>query len=222
MSNSKILTSMLAASVGLLAQAPEKGLTFDVEGHATFALPSLTKVTHQRLGGGLGVGVMLPTPWGNDGVRGARIALNANSFPGSMGKTAKTSLRNYQLTGDIYFNTWVPKLSWLLGASLNRWSATNSGSETWIVHPTSSSYAKPLDCFMVRPQEAKGYRGGLRVGFSLEVNRHLSAEAVFQQTELTQRPLEKFPSTTPVIGGRYGETYPVTPSWIQVGARYSF
>lgn len=212
-----MIVCTIAAAFLSAQEHPGSGIRFDAECRLTFALPSLTKVTNQRLGGGVGVGVLLPSPFPKEQCEGFRVGLNANAFPGTLRYTAKTSLKDTQLTLDAVFPCWWKGTSWFLGFSANRYSASNSGSETWRNNPLNSSYSTPVDTFSVRSKDTKGVRGGLRLGFVGRLSSHLSATIVFQQTELTQRMWEYMETT-----GRYTEAYPVNPSWIETGLRYTF
>jgi hypothetical protein len=219
MFTSKLLFVGLGAAAGLAAQqAPSDPIRFDVEGRLTWALSSLTKVTDRRMGEGLGIGVMLPTPFPKDQCLGIRLGLNANTFPGTMRQTAKTSLRNVQFTSDICFPSWWQGTSWFLGLSGNRYSATNSGTETYVKDPVNRGYMLPIDTFMVRSKDTKGVRAGFRCGFTARLSSHLDAVLTFQQTELTQRIMEPYDAN----GYTYTESLPVNPAWIETAIRFTF
>lgn len=216
---SKLTLACLGIAAALTAQeTPSAPIRFDAEAHMTWALSSLTKVTDQRMGQGLGIGVTLPSPFSAAQCSGFRLGLAANRFPGKLRQTAQTSLKNVQFTADVLFPSWWKDTVWFLGISANRYSATNSGHETWVVDPVGGYYMYPVDTFSVRSKDTKGVRGGLRFGFETRFSRHLSATLVFQQTELTQRITEPVDSDS----GLYSESYPVNPSWIETGIRYTF
>lgn len=139
----------------------------------------------------------------------------------------KTSLTLAQLHGDVFITTPLPELQAFVGLSLNSYSAKKSGNEVPGVPAqglgqTDESYeaqisafheATTLDAknhFAVR--DAKGLKLGLRLGLTYAFSKHMSAELLLQQTELSGKDLED-----PLV-----RQAGINPAWVELGIRWHF
>ena len=120
--------------------------------------------------------------------------------------------------------TSIPALRGIVGLSLNKYSAKFEGVEIANIDQNVlgvGSNGQPIttvDDHRTEPEhhfpirDTGGLKGGFRLGFEYSFNKSLSADVIFQQTELagqnTSDPVQR-------AGG-------VNPSWLQVGVHYSF
>ena len=133
----------------------------------------------------------------------ARLSFGAGLMPGKELNGLKTSLSLLQLSGDILINTDIQGLRGVVGLSLNKYSATFSGAESPSVFDVDHHF--PF-------HDAKGIKGGMRLGLEYAFQKHWTAEVLLQATELAGRQ-----RNDALI--RKGA---INPGWLQIGARYSF
>ena len=139
----------------------------------------------------------------------------------------KTSLTLAQLHGDIFITTAIPELQAFVGLSLNSYSAKKTGTEVpgvpaQAAGQSDESYEAQVSAFHEATmldgknhfavRDAKGLKLGLRLGVSYSFSKHMSAELLLQQTELSGKDLED-----PLV--RQGG---INPAWIEVGVRWHF
>ncbi len=196
--NKLIRTSLLGLVVlPLAAQTPG----FSVAGGPILGFESLKKATNNTLAFQIGadytghdLGSDIP----------ARAGLALASMPGKDWNGLKTSLLLTQLHGDILLP--LPRIHGygILGASLNTWSMSKSGTED-TEDPLDRDHHFPI-------RDAKGLKLGLRVGVGFNLTRNLALEAVIQQTELAGKDLED-----PLV--RQGG---INPGWLNLDIRFSF
>ncbi|MDP2877249.1 MAG: hypothetical protein Q8O00_13765, partial [Holophaga sp.] len=174
-----------------------QGTGFSIGGGLLVGNDSLKKATNGSTGFHLGadytVGTQLPV----------RFGFTLASMPGSAVNGLKTSLTLVQAHSDMVIETPAPALKALVGLSLNSYSMSRTGVE--------STDALDVDHhFPVR--DVSGIKLGLRLGMSYAFTKQLSAEVVFQQTELAGKDLED-----PMVrrGG-------INPSWFELGVRWHF
>ncbi len=124
-------------------------------------------------------------------------------MPGKDLNGLKTSLTLVQLAGDLLVDTRVQGLRGVLGLSVNSYTARFSGQESPSVYDVDHHF--PF-------HDAKGLKGGLRVGLEYAFNRRWTGQALFQTTELAGR--DRY---DPLIrrGG-------INPGWLEFGFRYQF
>lgn len=218
---------LLCVAPGLRAQAPAIRPSVGVSG--LLALDGLQKATHRSSGLAVDVAATLPLP----GTRAdGRLSLGFHDMPGSMHGTARTSLRNLQLAGDILLGTGKGRV--LLGLSANRYTAWNEGHETFayipvviqtLPTPKTEYNIVPVDCWEVTSEGARGVKLGLRLGYERTLADHWSLTALFQVTELSGGEFVPDASLSVPSGAqKYSRVNrgPVNPSWLQVGVRYHF
>jgi len=133
----------------------------------------------------------------------ARITFGVGFMPGKERNGLKTSLTLLQLAGDILVQTDVPGLRGVFGLSINSYSAKFSGLESPAVFDAEHHF--PF-------RDAKGLKGGLRLGVEYAFSTRWSGQALLQATELAGR--QRY---DPLIrkGG-------INPAWLELGARYKF
>ncbi len=180
----------------LAAQSP--GLS--VAGGVVVANDALKKVTNNSTGFVLGADWGAHV-WGTD--LAARIGFLGGSFPGAEKNQLKTSLTLLQAHGDLVIPTGHPTLTGLVGLSFNSYSMSRTGVESQI--PEDVDHHFPI-------RDAKGLKLGLRLGLNLAISKQLSAELMFQQTELAGKDL-----MDPLV--RQGG---VNPSWLELDLRWHF
>lgn len=133
----------------------------------------------------------------------ARLSLSLGSMPGSEINGLKTSLTLVQLSGDLLIPTDIPHLRGIFGLSLNKYTASLSGTES----------QASLDVDHHFPfHDVDGVKGGLRVGAEYTFARQLTAQVLLQATELAGRQRN---DSLIRKGG-------LNPAWIQCGVRYTF
>lgn len=181
---------------------------FDVTAGTSLALDGLKKVTHNsasyHLGGGMKwTAAATETP--------LRLGVTYQLMPGKDFGTVKSSLKAFQVHLDAYLATASPRYAFKFGVSANRFTVDNQGTESWIKDGRNPSGFSPEYVFAL--DDTKGVKLGLRFGVDIQLAKAWSAEVLFQATELGGGAVK--PGNKPNLGG-------VNPSWIQVGARYSF
>lgn len=133
-----------------------------------------------------------------------RVTASYFSMPGKAKSNGlKTSLGLFQVAGDIVFPTGVESLNGVVGATLNKYSVSNSGVES--VDPNDATNHYPV-------QDGAGIKGGFRLGVEYTFTKVIKGELLLQQTELggqnANDPVKR-------AGG-------CNPAWLQLGVRYSF
>jgi len=133
-----------------------------------------------------------------------RFTASLSSMPGkSRDNGLKTSLSLFQVSADLVFPVGVEGLSGVFGVSLNKFSVSNTGTES----VTTSDVANHFPV-----KDGAGIKGGFRIGAEYAITKNVKAELVLQQTELGGQngadPVKR-------AGG-------VNPSWLNLGVRYSF
>lgn len=133
----------------------------------------------------------------------ARVSLGVGLMPGKDLRGLKTSLTLFQLAGDVLVETEVQGLRGVLGLSVNSYSARFSGYENPAVFDADHHF--PF-------RDAKGLKGGLRIGMEYEFSQRWVGQALLQATELAGR--QRY---DPLIrrGG-------INPAWVEFGVRYRF
>lgn len=160
------------------------------------------KVVHNNLGYFVNGGYQLST---SQAEVSARLSLTVAFMPGKTQENSdlKTSLTLFQVSGDLLVPTPVNALHGVIGASLNKYSASFSGTES--TDPADEAHHFPI-------KDASGIKGGFRLGLEYNLNKSVNIELLFQQTELGGQN-----ANDPVI--RVGGA---NPSWLQLGVRYNF
>lgn len=178
----------------VMAQAAD-GPTPFLGGGIISALDSTKEVTHSTLGYNITGGFDFRLA---DGTYGFRPGLAVNFLPGSDKDGVKTSLTNFQVYGDLVFNSGVQNLSFTAGLSVQRWYY-----KTTAATGTTSPYQLDGKGFL------NGTKLGARLGMEYRFNKNISSELVLQVVD---------------FGAKDGEarTNVVTPSWLQVGVKYHF
>jgi len=133
----------------------------------------------------------------------ARVTFGASLMPGKERNGLKTSLTLFQLAGDILIETEVQGLRGVVGLSVNSYSAKFSGYESPAVFDADHHF--PF-------RDAKGLKGGVRLGLEYSFSKQWSGQALLQATELAGR--QRY---DPLI--RQGG---INPAWLEFGARYRF
>lgn len=203
----KILrTSLLGLlALPLAAQAPG----FSVAGGALLGFASLEKATNNTVGYQVGFdwtgqvpAATIPT----------RVGLAFTSFPGKDWNGLKTSLTLVQLHGDLLLPIRSLHGYGIVGASLNSYSMSESGTED-TEDPTDINQHFPI-------RDAKGVKMGLRLGLGFTLASHLALEATFQQTELAGKDLSG--DTVAPDGTELVRQGAINPAWLQLGVTYRF
>lgn len=194
------------------------GPNYFVGGGLIGALDATKTVTHSTLGFDLTGGADFRSA---DGTYGFRPGVAINFLPGSAKDGVKTSLTNYQVYGDVIFDSGIKNLSFSAGLSIQRWYYKTT-ADAGVVSPLA------LDDKGFLP----GTKLGLRLGAEYRFNKSLTAELLFQQTDFgskdgntrgnTYSTTGNFPPPTPAQEGTLINGTNVTPSWIQVGVKYHF
>ncbi len=217
------LRSLLLPAVVGLSLSAQDALTFkwEISGGPILATPALTKATENKYGyaGAVGLTAHLPGP-GLD----LRFGLGYNVMPGKTRISTKTDLKSLQLTLDVYMATWTKNLTWFMGFSGNKYTATNSGYEIMGTAYTQGGAKRvaALDAFSVKAgKDDKGIKGGLRLGLNYAFNSHLALELLFQQTELSGG-FHVEPKVHPDYPNGYANMGAMNPSWFQLGVKYTF
>lgn len=191
-------TSLLGLlALPMAAQAPG----FSVQAGPILGLDSLKKATNASLAFQAGLDYTGEVPSTDIP---ARVGLSAGSFPGRDWNGLKTSLTLVQLHGDLLLAGRGCPAYGIVGASLNTWSMSRSGTEN-AADPSDIDHHFPV-------RDAKGLKLGLRLGVGCNLSRSIALEAVFQQTELAGKDLDD-----PVV--RQGG---INPGWIELDIRYHF
>lgn len=168
------------------------GPTFFAGGGLIGALDSTKVATHSSLGFNVTGGMDFRIA---DGSYGFRPGIAINFLPGSEKDGVKTSLTDFQVYGDIVFDSGVKNLSFTAGLSVQRWY-----------------YKTTYNAALAMPEDKgflNGTKLGLRAGAEYRFNSNLTAELMLQQTELGSKDGE----------ARYNN---VNPGWLQVGVKYHF
>ena len=187
--------------MGLLAlPLAAQSTSFSAGGGLIYGLDSYKKAVNATTGLTLNVGY--DTKVYKSGIP-ARISLAVGLMPGKERNGLKTSLTQFQLAGDILIQTDIPNLRGVLGLSVNRYSAKFSGYESPAVFDADHHF--PF-------HDAKGLKGGLRLGVEYAFGARWSAQVLLQATELAGRQRHD-----PLI--RQGG---INPTWLEFGARYRF
>ena len=133
----------------------------------------------------------------------ARVTFGVGLMPGKELNGLKTSLTLFQLAGDLLVNTEVQGLRGVIGLSVNSYSARFSGQESPSVYDVDHHF--PF-------RDAKGIKGGLRLGLEYTFSPRWTGQALLQTTELAGR--QRY---DPLIrrGG-------INPAWLEFGMRYQF
>ncbi|MFN7958864.1 MAG: hypothetical protein U0P46_11165 [Holophagaceae bacterium] len=133
----------------------------------------------------------------------ARVTFGVSLMPGKERNGLKTSLTLFQLAGDILIQTEVQGLRGVVGLSVNSYSAKFSGLESPAVFDAEHHF--PF-------RDAKGLKGGVRLGLEYVFSKRWSGQVLLQATELAGR--QRY---DPLI--RQGG---INPAWLEFGARYRF
>jgi len=173
---------------------------FSAGGALIIGLDSYKKAVNNSTG--FFANVAWDTPVYKSGIP-ARLSLGVGLMPGKELNGLKTSLRLLQFSGDILINTNLQGLRGVVGLSVNEYSETFSGVES-----TSASDADHHFPF----HDAKGIKGGMRLGLEYSFQKRLTAEVLLQVTELAGQ------QRTDALIRKGG----INPGWLQVGVRYSF
>ncbi|WP_243322590.1 outer membrane beta-barrel protein [Geothrix sp. SG200] len=187
--------------LGLLAlPALAQSSPFSVGGGLILGLDSYKKAVNSSTGFTLNAGY--DTNLLKSGVP-ARISFGLSLMPGKETNGLKTSLTLYQLAGDILVDTGARNLRGVIGLSLNSYTAKFSGQESPAVYDVDHHF--PF-------HDAKGLKGGLRLGLEYATGSHWSGQVLLQTTELSGRD-----RNDPLIrrGG-------INPAWLEFGVRYRF
>lgn len=187
--------------LGLLAlPLAAQSTDFSVGGALIYGLDSYKKAVNSTTGLTLNLGY--DTAVYKSGIP-ARITFGVGLMPGKERNGLKTSLTLFQLAGDLLIQTDVPGLRGVFGLSVNSYSARFSGYESPAVFDADHHF--PF-------RDAKGLKGGLRLGVEYAFTTRWSGQALLQATELAGR--QRY---DPLI--RQGG---INPSWLEFGARYKF
>jgi len=187
--------------LGLLAlPLAAQSTDFSAGGALIYGLDSYKKAVNSTTGLTLNIGY--DTAVYKSGIP-ARITFGVGLMPGKERNGLKTSLTLFQLAGDILVQTDVPGLRAVFGLSINSYSAKFSGFESPAVFDADNHF--PF-------RDAKGLKGGLRLGVEYAFSTRWSGQALLQATELAGR--QRY---DPLIrkGG-------INPAWLEFGARYKF
>jgi opacity protein-like surface antigen len=214
-----------AALTSAFAQSP-----FAVGLNVARGLDGITKVTDKAWGGG-------SLEVGYQGILGGtkipfRAALAYGQFPGAKTMTIRhftsmdpftshteqvsgvdTTLKNLQLSGDIFLPTPVSRLSFVSGISINKWHADNP----WITlgrdpNPDAPSQAKRS----TGPELKFGFRAGL----SYELNERMTCVLRYQFSALGST--FGLDDSDPAKPGILQVDRPVNPTWLDLGITYRF
>jgi len=202
---------------GVMAHAAD-GPTLFVGGGLLGGLDSTKTVTHSTLGFSVTGGADFRVA---DGSYGFRPGVAVYFLPGSAQDGVKTSLTNFQVYGDIVFDSGIKNLSFTAGLSVQRWYY-KTNADAGVVSP----YQLDDKGFL------NGTKLGLRLGMEYQFTKNLSAELLFQQTDFGSKDGEakgntysssgNFPPPTPAQEGALINGTNVTPAWIQLGIKYHF
>jgi len=177
------------------------GPTLFVGGGLLGALDSTKVVTHSTLGFNVTGGADFRVA---DGSYGFRPGVAIYFLPGSAQDGVKTSLTNFQVYGDVVFDSGVQNLSFSAGLSVQRWYYKTTADP---------GLASPLGL------DEKGFLNGTKLGFRIGVeyrfNKSFTAELLLQQTDLGSKDGDP-------KGTIYSPGSNVTPAWMQVGVKYHF
>lgn len=204
---------ILTATAGFLSlplAAGEPAYQLDAGGALLRALPTLTKVTHNPTAFEVGAGVSFKLPNGLP----LRVSLNRYAMGGKDFGSIKSSLALSQVAADFYLDTSLKTWKCFVGLSGNRYSVNNSGVEAWVTDGHNSSGKTPQYIWAVTNAAANGWKLGIRAGVEHRWSAHLVSDLTFQGTELSggeRRPVTNYPNDGPV-----------SPTWLQVGLRYTF
>lgn len=185
----RVAVLALVAATGMQAAEPAKSESrWDAGAALVLPLDGLKAVTQKS-----GLGGMTAELGYNGRVYNTqlpfRVSASVNALPGEQKDYVKSSLLGLQLAADIVAPTGIDKLSMVVGISVNQWR--------WDYQdPTTHSKTT-----------MKGPKAGFRWGFDYRLNRHWSASALLQMTELG-------------VDAQAAHGY--NPSWIQAGAKYRF
>lgn len=204
---------ILTVTAGMLAlplSAQTRSWRLDAGGALLYATPALDKVTHSKMAYAIegGFGFTLP-----NGLP-TRISINHYEMPGKDFGTIKSSLKLNQIAWDLYLDSSLKSWVFKAGLSGNRYSVDNSGTETWVADGHNASARYPQSVWAVTSSAARGWKLGIRAGVEYRWTARLTADLLFQATELSggeRRPGTSYPND----GG-------VNPTWIQLGLRYTF
>jgi opacity protein-like surface antigen len=194
------------------------GPNFFVGGGLLGALDSTKTITHNSLGFNITGGTEVRS---SDGTYGFRPGVAVYFLPGSEKEGVKTSLNNFQIYGDIVFDSGIKNLAFTAGLSVQRWYYKTTAA-AGIVSPLQLDDKGFLN----------GTKLGLRLGVEYRVNKNISAELLFQQTDFGSKDGEakgnvystngNFPPPTPAQEGTLISGSNATPAWIQMGVKYHF
>jgi hypothetical protein len=184
---------------------------FSAGGAIIYGFDSLKKVTNSNLGFTIN-GAFDTTIYGSDVP--ARISLAYANMPGKQTSYStpttdghlRTTLNLIQLSGDILVASSAPGLKGVFGISFNKYSLNQAGNED----TTAANAGVPSAHFPL--VDDKGVKLGLRLGAEYTITKQISAEVLFQQTELAGSQLN---DKLVRKGG-------LNPAWLQFGARYHF
>lgn len=187
--------------LGLLAlPLAAQSTNFSAGGALIYGLDSYKKAVNNTTGLTLNLGY--DTSVYKSGIP-ARLTFGVGLMPGKERNGLKTSLTLIQLAGDILIQTEVEGLRGIVGLSVNSYSAKFSGYESPAVFDAEHHF--PF-------RDAKGLKGGVRLGLEYSFSKRWSGQALLQTTELAGR--QRY---DPLI--RQGG---INPAWLEFGARYRF
>jgi hypothetical protein len=144
----------------------------------------------------------------------ARISLAFANMPGKETDYStpttdghlRTTLNLIQLNGDILVASRIQGLRGVFGISFNKYKLSRAGNED----TTAANAGDPSAHFPA--VDDKGTKLGLRLGVEYAITKQISAEVLFQQTELAGR--QRNDGLVRKAG--------LNPAWLQFGARYHF
>jgi len=183
------------------------GPNFFVGGALLGALDSTKSVTHSSTGIAITGGTEFRS---SEGSYAFRPGLAIYSLPGSAKDGVKTSLTDFQVYGDIVFNSGIKDLSFTAGLSVQRWYYKTT-ADVGVASPLG------LDDKGFHP----GTKLGVRLGAEYRINKNVSAELLFQQVDFGSKDGDPKGNTDPSTGALLSGDN-VFPAWIQVGVKYHF
>jgi hypothetical protein len=133
-----------------------------------------------------------------------RGTLSFATMPGGEDNGLKTSLSSVQLAGDVFLPTAIQNLHGVVGVSINYYSASFSGTESWDPNDVEHHFAF---------KDIEGLKLGYRLGLEYSFSKSLSGEILMQQTELAGHT---------IAGDTFIRRGGINPAWLQLGVHYHF
>jgi hypothetical protein len=214
----RISLGIVALALSSVMAHAADGPTLFVGGGLLGALDSTKTVTHSTLGFNVTGGADFRAA---DGTYGFRPGVAIYVLPGSTQDGVKTSLTNFQVYGDVVFDSGIKNLSFSGGLSVQRWYYKTT-ADAGVVSPLGFDDKGFLN----------GTKLGLRLGVEYRFSKSFTAELLFQQTELGSKDGDakgnvyssngNFPPPTPAQEGALINGTNTNPAWLQVGVKYHF